>query len=542
MVLLIDNYDSFTYNLYQLLGMTYKNVIVKRNDEVNIEYIEKNKPKAIIISPGPGHPNEYKEVIDIIKRFYKEIPILGICLGHQMIALAFDSKIKKLDIPTHAVKDNIEVENDILFKDLNKVITVGRYHSLIIDDKNISSNLKIISKTKDNVIMGVKHKDYNLYGLQFHPESILTKDGLVIINNFLKEISKINTLQKNIQTDIPKIKLKPYIEKVVSNTNLTKEESKQAMDIIMNNEATDSQISSFITALRMKKETIDEITGFVQSMRENKIRINGLEESIDIVGTGGDLSHSFNISSTTSFVVAASGFKVVKHGNRSVSSKSGSADVLEELGVKIITSPNDINNIMKKTNISFLFAPSYHASMKYVFNVRREVGIRTIFNILGPLTNPANNNYILLGTYEKELVDLLSGALLNLGIKRAMVVYGLDGLDEVSISDKTYVNEIKDNKIIKYYLDPIELGFPKYYKDELKGGSSRENAIITYKILNNEIHGAKRDIVVLNAACALYLVGKANTIVEGVQLANNLINNKVGLNKLNEFIKISQEV
>ena len=305
--------------------------------------------------------------------------------------------------------------------------------------------------------------------------------------------------------------------------------------------ATDAQIAGFLTALRIKGETVDEITGFAKIMREKAKTVEGCRDAVDIVGTGGDLANTFNISTTSSFVIAGCGAKVAKHGNRSVSSKSGAADVLESLGVKISSSPEQAKNMIDNICISFLFAQNYHGSMRYVGPARRELGIRTVFNILGPLANPANTDYILLGVYDRSLLELMAGVLINLGIKRAMLIYGNDKLDEISISDTTSVCEIMNGKISSYEINPEDYGMKLADKNEIVGGTSEENAKITLGILKGKIKGAKRDIVLLNAGCALYIAGKADNISEGINLAKASIDGGWAYSKLQQLIEYSNK-
>ena len=339
--------------------------------------------------------------------------------------------------------------------------------------------------------------------------------------------------------DRPKTELKKYIAKVADGCDLTLEEAQDAMDIIMSGSATNAQIAGLLVALRMKGETIDEITGFAKGMRNKAKHVTGCEESIEIVGTGGDLANSFNISTTSSFVISAAGMPVAKHGNRSVSSKSGAADVLESLGVKIQTTPEQAKASIQEIGISFLFAQSYHGAMKYVAPARKELGIRTVFNVLGPLTNPASTNYILLGVYEKAMLPVMARVLLGLGIKSAMIVYGNDRLDEVSISDKTSVAEVRDGKITEYEIAPEDFGFPRASKEEIVGGIADENAKITRGILDGSIRGAKRNIVLMNAGCALYVSGKAATIADGIRLAEQQIDSGKALEKLHELVEFT---
>ena len=312
------------------------------------------------------------------------------------------------------------------------------------------------------------------------------------------------------------------------------------MDCIMNGGATDAQIGSFTTALRMKGETISELTGFAKVMRQKAATIENGTDAIDIVGTGGDMANTFNISTTTSFVVAGAGVKVAKHGNRSVSSKSGSADVLEQLGVNISLTPEQAAACLDQCGICFLFAQKFHGSMKFAAPSRREVGVRTVFNILGPLANPALTNYIVLGVYDEALMEPMAKVLMNLGIKGAMIVHGNDGLDEVTISNRTTVCEIQENKLIKYEITPEDYHIPIVGLNEVTGGTAEENAKITLAVLNGK-QGPQRDIVVMNAACALYTAGKASSLAEGVRLAQESIDSGKAVEKLEELKQVTAQ-
>ena len=536
MILFLDNYDSFTYNLYQYIGELYPDIQVVRNDEITLEEIEAMHPDALLISPGPGYPKDAGISIPAIQKFAGKMPILGICLGHQAIAEAFGGKIVKAEHLMHGKASNIAIDNQsVLFAGLPQVIACGRYHSLIVEEASLPSCLRITARDENGQIMELEHTKFPIYGLQFHPESILSEDGKEILIRFLNLLPGVSIPTKQQTPQQPKKALLPYAEKVLNGENLTETEAMEAMDLIMSNAATDIQIAEFLTALRMKGETIEEITGFAKGMRSKAKTVPNCKDAIDIVGTGGDCSNSFNISTTSSFIIAAAGAKVAKHGNRSVSSKSGAADVLERLGVKIQTTPEQAANCIHEIGISFLFAQSYHGSMKYVAKARKEMGTRTVFNILGPLANPAETDYILLGVYSDDLIPVMAKVLCGLGIRHAMVVHGEDGFDEISISAPTKVAEIKDGGIFEYTITPEQFGLPLAEKEEVVGGSPEENALITQGILAGTIRDAKRNIVLLNAGCALYVVGQAGSIGDGVALAAEMIDSGAALAKLEEL-------
>lgn len=334
--------------------------------------------------------------------------------------------------------------------------------------------------------------------------------------------------------------IKEAIMELIQKKDLTFEQSKQVMNEIMSGQATEVQMSAYLTALALKGETIDEITGSASGMREHCIKLLHDQDVLEIVGTGGDNSNSFNISTTASFVISAAGVPVAKHGNRAASSRCGAADCLEALGVNIAIPPEKSAKLLENINICFLFAQNYHIAMKYVAPVRRELGFRTVFNILGPLSNPAGANMEVMGVYDESLVEPLAHVMVNLGVKSGMVVYGQDCLDEISMSAETTVCEIKSGSFRTYIIKPEDFGFKRCQKQDLEGGSPEQNAIITRKILNGE-KGAKRDAVVLNAGAALYVADKAKTLPEGIQLAQQMIDSGKAKAQLEAFIKYSNQ-
>lgn len=332
--------------------------------------------------------------------------------------------------------------------------------------------------------------------------------------------------------------IKEAIYKVVNGENLTYEMAEQVMDEIMSGEASQIHMGAYLTGLRMKGETIEEITASAAAMRRHGMKLLHDMDVLEIVGTGGDEANTFNISTTAGIVVSAAGIPVAKHGNRSVSSKCGAADVLEALGVNISINPAQSAAILKEIGLCFMFAQTYHTAMRFVAPVRRELGIRTVFNILGPLANPAGANFELMGVYEEALVEPLANVLLNLGVKRAIVVHGLDGLDEISLSAPTTCCEIRDGKVNSFVLQPEDVGLNRCEKEELVGGSPEENAAITRKILDGK-KGAKRDAVVLNAAACIYMVRDNITLKEAVKIAEELIDSGKAKEQLERFIKLS---
>lgn len=336
--------------------------------------------------------------------------------------------------------------------------------------------------------------------------------------------------------------IKEAIVKIVDKQDLTYDEAYQVMAEIMSGETTPTQNAAFLAALSAKSakaETIDEITGCAAAMRDAALKFENDMDLLEIVGTGGDNAHSFNISTTSAMVIAASGVQVAKHGNRAASSLSGTADCLEALGVNIDLDPEKCREMLKKTGFCFFFAQKYHTSMKYVGGIRRELGIRTVFNILGPLTNPASPKHHLLGVYDSSLIETVAQVLMKLGSESGMVVYGKDKLDEISLSAPTMICEYQNGWLKNYEITPEQFGFERCTKDDLLGGTPQENAAVTKGILSGEIQGHKRNTVLLNAGAAIYCGGKADSFEAGVKLAAELIDSGKALDTLKNVIAVS---
>ena len=337
--------------------------------------------------------------------------------------------------------------------------------------------------------------------------------------------------------------IKEAIVKIVDKQDLTYDEAYTVMTEIMSGETTATQNAAFLAGLSTKStgsETIDEISGCATAMREKATRLEhpGMEV-MEIVGTGGGNAHSFNISTTTAFILAAAGIKIAKHGNRAASSLSGTADCLEALGINIQQDPDKCRELLEKVGFCFIFAQKYHSSMKYVGPIRRELGIRTVFNILGPLTNPSYPEYMLLGVYDERLVNPLAQVLMSLGVRRGMVVYGTDHLDEISVSAPTKICEFRDGYYRDLTIRPEDFGLKTASREEIVGGTPEENAQTTRDILAGKITGAKRDIVLMNAGAGLFIAGKAESMKDGVRLAAELIDSGKALEKIKEMIEVS---
>ncbi len=545
MILVIDNYDSFTHNLVQFLGELGYTMEVRRNDAVTLEEIGAMKPDQIVISPGPGTPDDAGISVDLVKQFYQQIPILGVCLGHQAIGQAFGGRVVRARQIMHGKVSPIEHNQKGLFHNLPSPLTATRYHSLIVQEP-LPDCLEITARGKDAEVMALRHKEYPVVGVQFHPESILTEYGHEMLRNFLQIEAAVFSPAQAAPEPGPAVimPIKTAINKVMGGESLTIEEAEEVMSQIMGGEATPAQIGSYLTALRMKGETVAEITGSVRAMRRSAVPVRptaGPADLVDTCGTGGDGAGTFNISTTAAFVVAGAGQKVAKHGNRSVSSKSGSADLLAALGVNLDLTPDQVAQTIDEVGIGFLFAPKLHPAMKHAIGPRRELGVRTIFNILGPLTNPAGALSQVIGVYDEWLTEPLARVLGQLGSRGGFVVHGHGGLDELTTAGPNRVSRLENGQVVTETLDPADLGFSRAGPADLLGGTAEENAEITRAILSGRQKGPRRDVVVLNAAAALVAAGRADDLPTGIELAGQSLDSGAALAVLDKFVLFTQQ-
>ena len=541
MILMIDNYDSFVFNVEQYLKeMTDDEVITVRNDAITIDDIKKMNPSKIIFSPGPKHPKDSGICLEILNNTDElgNIPILGICLGHQAIGMNFGGEIKRLENPLHGKTSEITVlsENSVLFKNLPKKFKVMRYHSLYVDD--IPETLEVTAKSEDGVAMAVEHKSKNIFGIQFHPESIFTEYGKNMIRNFLNiEVSK--TLQNNENSKNTKekgnfIDMNKYLKKLQENIALTDTDFREICKIIDSKNYDIVQLGALLVLISEKSLYPESLTAFVKNILEYSTTFEDDSDMIDVCGTGGDGFKTINISTAVAFILGAMGVNVAKHGNRAISSKSGSSDVLDKLGVPLENSlANQIEKLHVK-NLAFFHAPFFHKLVGEVREVRSHLGIRTVFNILGPLLHPNTKlKYQLVGLYHEPVHRLYAETLQLLGRKHALVVRGNDGLDEITICDDTKIIEVKGEQILEYTVSPESFGFKRAFHSEIEGGTPEENAEILVKILKGEEKSAKFDIVVLNAMFALYTAD----VVDHPAKAKDMVLEAIESGKVYEFYK-----
>lgn len=527
MILILDNYDSFTYNIYQYFLSMGEEAAVVRNDCISLGEIQEMNPDHIVISPGPGTPESAGISIDLIREFQGRIPILGICLGLQSIAVAAGGNVVRGREPFHGRISKVVHDGKGIFSGLPNPFKATRYHSLVVDRSTLPDEIEVTAESEDGVVMAVRHRLYSVAGVQFHPESIGTAGGDRILKNF-------------VSTERNSSKSRSAIKKLWKGISLNEEEASGVMEEITSGIASPSQISCILTSLSLKGETAEELTGFARIMRKKVRSVQKPQRTrvVDTCGTGGDSSGTFNISTVAALVAAGAGVTIAKHGNRSVTSRCGSADVLESLGVSISAAPDVMEESLREIGIAFLFAPGYHSSMKFAAPVRREIGVRTVFNLLGPLSNPAGAQSQVVGVFRKDLVKKVAETLQKLGTEHSIVVHGRDGLDEITLTGPTDAVEISGEWMKSLVIDPVDYGMNYCTPDELSGGDRNRNSEIAYAILSGK-HGPHRDVVVLNAAAAVLVAGEAGSMDEAVDAARKSIDSGAAMEKLEELVRFS---
>lgn len=505
MILLIDNYDSFVFNIKTMLNqLTNDEIAVYRNDKITLDEIKRLSPNAIILSPGPKHPKDSGICLEIFKARLN-VPVLGICLGHQALGLCFGAKIQRLKEVAHATSSQISlIAQSELFREFPKDFSVMRYHSLEVVD--LPRELEALAYTKDKVLMAMRHKDLPYFGVQFHPESYFSEYGLKIFENFLK--FKGQTSQKTSE----KPTLTSFITKLQDNQGLNTDDFARICQIIASREYEAVQLGALLVLITEKSLDERSLSALVSNILKYSQTFNDESEMIDIVGTGGDGFKSINVSTTTAFILGALGVKVAKHGNRAISSASGSSDVLSALKIPAFDSIAKQVKVLDEQGLTFFHAPFFHSLVGEVKEVRAKLGVRTVFNVLGPLLHPnLSLKYQLMGNYHAPVHRLLIEVLRNLGRKHALVVRGNDGMDEISICDETSIYELKDGQIFNYTISPEQFGFKRAFHSEIVGGDAKQNAKILLDTLSGKQKGAKFDIVVLNAMFALYTANRVST-------------------------------
>ncbi|HNY20596.1 MAG TPA: bifunctional anthranilate synthase component II/anthranilate phosphoribosyltransferase [Treponemataceae bacterium] len=529
MIVLIDNYDSFTYNVYQYLArLSSEEIRVVRNDEITVDGIEALKPSRLVVSPGPGRPEDAGISVEAIRRFAGRVPVLGICLGHQAIGYAFGGKIVGAKFIKHGIAEEMTLDGKGLYRTIGTKGTFTRYHSLVVEESSLPDCLEVTARSADGDVMGIRHKSFDVEGVQFHPESIASGQGEALLKAFLSYRREGLPFSK-------------VLSSLVAGKDMSRAEAEFFMEDLTEGVLDERQTSAILTAIAAKGPSASEIAGCAAVLCRKKKDVPISKDLTDIVGTGGDGIGSFNISSMAAIVAASCGVPIAKHGNRAVSSKSGSADFYEALGIKIDVSAEKTAAIIEKTDFGFLFAPVYHGAMRFAAPVRKALGVKTIMNLVGPLSNPAGAQYQMLGVYDKALMSPVAEASKMLGSRRVMVISSRDGMDEISPCAPTDVIEIgEDGKRVEYVIDPADFGLSGCEASDLLGGDAAENVRLAQEILSGGGRPALRAAVALNAAATIYVSGKSATIKDGFGLAMRAISDGSVARKIDEVREASR--
>lgn len=526
MFLFIDNYDSFSYNLVQAFRMLGHDPMVLTNDDPRLLALAQDPDlEMVCISPGPGHPARAGLCPEFLKALSPDIPVLGICLGHQLLGLHAGADISLAPTVMHGKESEIVHDGEGVFKGLANPLKVGRYHSLVISPENEQDlSYTITARGPEGEIMAIQYNDRPWTGLQFHPESTLTPEGMKILANFPSMISR----HKTAKAEMPGI-----LERLAQGKDLTADMASSAFSALMDGDLSPAQAGAFLTGLRMKGESALELAHATRAALARSVRVKGLNGAcIDIVGTGGDGRNSFNCSTASSLIMAGLGYRVVKHGNRAVSSKCGSADALEALGLPLHDNPASVIAMLEKSNFAFLFAPHFHPAFKNIGPLRKELGLRTLFNILGPMINPARPSHLLMGVARPELVPLVAETLLQNNLSRAAVVCGAGGYDEMTPIGKSEIALIEDGKIRHFIFDPADYGIESCNVEDLAVHSREEAVSVLKDLLRGQGHRAMLDMITLNVALAILLMEEDFDLDMAMAKARDAVNSGAGMKVL----------
>lgn len=515
MIVVIDNFDSFTHNLVQYFRtISDLPVRVFRNDEISVQRIGDLRPTHIVISPGPGDPGDAGISVEVVRRYASEIPILGVCLGHQVIGEAFGARIVAARRIVHGKTDAIRHDGRGVFRSVPAGAEFTRYHSLAVAAESLPPELEVSARSDDGEIMGLRHREHQVEGVQFHPESIASGAGLKLLRNFL-----------NYRRDaFPAVTV---LNRIMSGKDLPEEDARAFMEELTDGNLSDAQIAGFLTAITTKGVAASELIGCASVLQRKRTPLPTRGAAVlDTCGTGGDGLGTFNISSFAALAAAACGARVAKHGNRAVSSRSGSADFYRALGVPVDITPLEAAHLLDDTNFAFLFAPRYHGAMRHAGPARKELGVKTIMNMLGPLANPASARFQLIGVFSAQIMKPMAEAARALGVQRGMVVHGQDGQDELSVCGPTLIVQFSETGgFTEATVTPEEFGLGTWPIADLIGGSADENAELARAVLRGGGRPAIRDAVCLNAGAALVLAGVAADIGDGVDRVREALTN-----------------
>lgn len=523
MFLFIDNYDSFTYNLVQAFQCLGREITVRKNDDPEILDLALSPDlKAVCISPGPSHPRNAGLCMEFLSRLPAHIPVLGVCLGHQLLGYFAGAEVGRAPYVMHGKYSDIIHDGEGLFKGLPNPMRVARYHSLVVKvDENVEHPQFIVTaRGPEGEVMALRYRDRPWVGVQFHPESILTPDGVELLKHFPDDIMPEDNRDRRMAS---------ILQELSEGKDLSADLASGGFSDLLDGKMTPAQIGAFLMGLRLKGESALELAHAVRIALGRARRVEGINgDCIDIVGTGGDGKSSFNCSTATALTLAGMGYRVIKHGNRAVSSKSGSADALEGLGFPLDISPADVPKLLEDRNFAFLFAPQFHPSFKKLGDTRRELGIRTLFNILGPLINPARPTHILLGVARRDLADTMADALLHSHIAKAALVYGAGGYDEVTPMGVNHIVLLNKGKKSVMELDPTAFGISPCLPEDVAVHSKEEALDVLKKLLRGEGPKAMLDMLTLNVGLALFILEDAWSIEVSMAKAKEAVYGGVG--------------
>lgn len=512
-ILFLDNIDSFTYNLVDQLRYSGHLVTIYRNTlpaDLIIDKLSQMQNPILFLSPGPGAPSQAGCMPTLLKRLKGQLPIIGICLGHQAIVESYGGSIVPAGDILHGKASLIKHDGKLMFKDLPNPLPVARYHSL--KGENIPASLTI-NAMFDNIVMAVRNDHDRVYGFQFHPESILTINGVQLLNQTIDCALAVATVEQPAEAILPEKTaaqtseniIQPILDKLYQGKALEQAESEILFGQIIQGKIQPTTLATAIISMKVRGEQPQEIAGAATALLNNADSfVTPDYDFTDIVGTGGDGANSINISTASAFVAAAMGFKVAKHGNRGVSSKSGSSDVLAALGIKLNMSADIARQALDDLGVCFLFAQQYHSGFRHAAPVRQQLKTRTIFNILGPLINPAKPKRILLGVYHRDLLQPIAETLCMLGYEHAMVVHGA-GMDEVAVHGTTYVAEVNKGEINYFEVTPQDFGLNCYTLKDIEGGTPEENRDMLIDILQGHGKPAHESAIAVNVAMLMKL-------------------------------------
>lgn len=536
MILVIDNYDSFTYNLVDMIRSRGVSVEVVRNDETDVAGIIARAPEAIVLSPGPGNPDSAGITLAVINAFAGKVPIFGVCLGHQAVAQAFGARIVHAKRLMHGKTSRLRHDGKGLFSGVEQGFRAMRYHSLAVERASLPPCLEITAESEDGEIMGLRHRTLPIETVQYHPESIATESGAIQMSNLVSLATG-----RHIGLTVAASARKAMLAKALDGLAFEEEEMERLFNSIMRGEVGEVELAAFLTALAKSPVTPECLTGAAKAMREATTPVSlGIEDAVDIVGTGGDGGDTFNISTAAAFIAAGAGITVAKHGNVAASSRCGSADVLAALGYNLAAAPEKVVRSVHEVGIGFLFAKTLHPAMRFAASVRKTLGFRTLFNLLGPLTNPAGVRRHVIGVPRESYAEIFSCALVRLGAERAMVVSGSGGMDEISPYGFTFVSSLKDGIVGNHLLD-AGLAYGEYYPaGSVKGGDAETNARSMLSVLDGSERGALRAASVENAAAAVLVSGKARDYQHAIDLARESIDSGRALARLKKMVEVSK--